>query len=292
MTDLQRVAELVSQGESLPPALHDAILSGTGIGGARPKSLVAVAGTPSLVKFSVTTDVFPAVEAEALASKLAHYAGVSTAPVQARNIQGRYALISERFDRVQGARRLVVSALTISGKDELSARFGTYPELVEKVARLASQPELVGPELFKRVAFNMAISNNDDHLRNHAAFWDGSTLELTPAYDLAPAARREGAEVTQTLAYGKDGEKLASLAALIRQSAFYGLSRPAASNIVDELRVAIANNFSDAADEMRIPAATLAIVRSSFLHETVTRDLPRAIAFQPVTRPSPRADPL
>ena len=43
--------------------------------------------------------------------------------------------------------------------------------------------------MFDRIVFNIAISNYDDHALNHAAFWDGHHLELTPAYDLDPKPR-------------------------------------------------------------------------------------------------------
>lgn len=52
----------------------------------------------------------------------------------------------------------------------------------------SAAPEAVGPAVFDRAVFNIAVFNDDDHDRNHAAFWDGRRLELTPAYDLAPQA--------------------------------------------------------------------------------------------------------
>lgn len=274
LSDLQVVAELISAGEPVPPDLHDAFLSGTGIGGARPKALVQHQGVPALVKFSLNTDVFPAVEAEALAANLARRCGQRTPGVSALTIGGKYALIAERFDRgSRGERRMLLSALTIVGRTEAEARYGSYPELVSHLMRHAERPEDVGPELFTRIAFNMAISNNDDHLRNHASFWNGHRLILSPAYDLAPAQRREGAEITQTLAYGIDGEKLANFGALIHQAHLYNVSRPEALRIVHQIRQTIADELDDAADEMRIPSATLSAVRGSFLHPTVTRDL-------------------
>lgn len=274
LPDLLHIAELVSAGEPLPKELHDTVLSGTGIGGARPKALVELNGVPSLVKFSVSNDVFPSVEAEALASNLALRVGLNTSAVHAVRIGEKYALASERFDRgEQGSRRMVISGLTIVERDEVDARYGSYPELLERLRLRTERPEELGSGLFTRIAFNMMISNNDDHLRNHAAFWDGHSLELTPAYDLAPMARREGAEITQTLAYGADGEKLSNLHELIRHSHIYGLSKADAAAIVDQIRDGIGMGIDDAANEMEISRATLNIVRGSFLHDTVLRDL-------------------
>lgn len=281
LPDLQKIAEMVSAGEALPEELHSTVLSGTGIGGARPKALLTIDGVPSLVKFSMSTDVFPVVEAEAIASNLAARAGMSTAPVRGIHIGAKYALVSGRFDRCAGSgeRRMVVSGLTIVGRDEIEARYGSYPELLQKLANHSKDPQSLGGEVFSRIAFNMMISNNDDHLRNHAAFWDGSHLELTPAYDLSPSERREGAETTQHLPFGGSGEKLANLSLLTAQAHVYGLSRGQANEIVDHLRGVISADFRDAADEMEIPSSNLAISRNSFLHETVIRDLPRPVYF-------------
>lgn len=274
LPDLLNIAEHVSRGEQLPAALHDAVLSGTGIGGARPKALVSYGGVPSLVKFSVSTDIFPSVQAEAVATSLAARAGLRTATAHAEFIGGKYSLVAERFDReANGARRLVVSALTLVGRDESGSRYSSYPELLDGMIVNAAEPENLGRELFSRIAFNMMISNTDDHLRNHAAFWDGRHLTLTPAYDLAPGATREGAESTLTLSYGRSGDKLSNLEALIGFHYEYGLTSAEARTEVDRLREVISDQFDEAVDEMRLSSAISSQVRLSFLHETVVRDL-------------------
>lgn len=274
LRNLQAGAELVTAGDPVPDDLRDAVLSGTGIGGARPKALSTVDGVPSMVKFSVSNDVFPAVEAEAVATNLARRAGLNVPTVHAAKIAGRYALISRRFDRThEGARRMVLSALTITERDESSSRYASYLDLLGRISAYSRAPEDLGAEFFQRIAFNMAISNNDDHLRNHAAFWDGNHLELTPAYDLAPSYRREGAEAFQTLPYGDRGEKLANLNALIAFAPHYGLTLSSAREVVHRIVQTIDRQFDESADEMKIPLATRATIRGSFLHDTVVRGL-------------------
>jgi len=46
------------------------------------------------------------------------------------------------------------------------------------------------------MVFNILVGNTDDHARNHAAFWDGKQLTLTPAYDICPQGRT-GEEASQ-----------------------------------------------------------------------------------------------
>lgn len=142
-----------------------------------------------IAKFSSTSDPYPVVNAEALALEFARRVGIDTTGSFLTTSLGRDVLMIERFDRRSGGgRRIVVSGLTMLGLDEMEARYATYPDLLDMLRRKGIDAG-VGRRLFERVVFNVAIGNNDDHARNHAAFWDGQTLELTPAYDLCPQIR-------------------------------------------------------------------------------------------------------
>ncbi|MFD4785434.1 HipA domain-containing protein [Rhodococcus qingshengii] len=82
-------------------------------------------------------------------------------------------LVVERFDRpAGGGKRIIVSTLTMLGLDEMEGRYATYPDLLDVLRRTGTDPS-IGRRLFQRIAFNIAVGNNDDHARNHAAFWDG-----------------------------------------------------------------------------------------------------------------------
>ncbi|MHB8471231.1 MAG: HipA domain-containing protein, partial [Gaiellaceae bacterium] len=105
-------------------------------------------------------------------------------------------------------------------------------------------------ELFKRIIFNILIGNTDDHPRNHAAFWDGTSeqLTLTPAYDLTPILRRTG-EASQLMAIGRDGWRLSLLAGCIERSEIYHLSEKEAREIVDTQVTAITENWLDTCEQ-------------------------------------------
>ena len=96
--------------------------------------------------------------------------------------------------------------------------------------------------------FNVLVSNNDDHARNHAAFWDGEQLTLTPAYDICPQAR-SGGEATQVMAIGRDGWKFSQLAACVERSTVYQLPPGSAQEIVDHQVAAIKENWAAVCDE-------------------------------------------
>ena len=103
-------------------------------------------------------------------------------------------------------RRLMVSALAILKLSEMTSRYATYPDLADIIRARFTDPTATLRELFARIVFNVAVGNIDDHARNHAAFWDGTALSLTPEYDLCPQPR-SGNEVNQAMSVGRHGER-------------------------------------------------------------------------------------
>lgn len=83
----------------------------------------------------------------------------------------------------------MVSGLTILDLTEDTARYACYEDLAGRLRRAGKSPTGALRELFGRMSFNILMGNTDDHARNHAAFWDGRFLELTPAYDIDPRPR-------------------------------------------------------------------------------------------------------
>ncbi len=200
LEELQAAAELILAGEPLTPALDDAINHGTSIGGARPKAIIEDGDKRLIAKFSATDDAYSIVKAEFLGMSLGRRIGLDVAPVRMARAANKDVLLVERFDRHATnrgqARRAMVSALTIHGLDELAVRHASYEILVEIIRDRFTTSRAATRELFGRLALNILVGNTDDHPRNHAAFWDGLMLTLTPAYDICPQLRR-GGEATQ-----------------------------------------------------------------------------------------------
>lgn len=252
LDELVDAAARINAGLAVSQSLAEAIEHGTAIGGARPKVLLRDDdGVEWIAKLSSTTDqVFSVVRAEATYMELARRVGLRVPTTRLIQSQGRDVLLVERFDRrVDRSRRHVVSALTIAQYDEMNGRYATYPQILQAIrSRGRSGATDPGPELFDRIAFNIAVGNSDDHARNHAAFWDGVGLELTPAYDLAPNAR-VGEVATQAMAFDSAGNERASqFSALVRHAREYGLDRQSAHDRVDALVQAINDHWGDAAD--------------------------------------------
>ncbi|HET9593452.1 MAG TPA: HipA domain-containing protein, partial [Solirubrobacterales bacterium] len=241
-------AERVEQGVPLSPELDQALLHGSSIGGARPKALLDGGENGLIAKFSSTTDTYPVVKGEFVAMELARRAGLKVAPVQLTSAHGRDVLLVERFDRLSGGRRLaIVSALTMLGLSVAGARYGSYAELADEIRARFTEPKATLRELFSRIVFNILCSNTDDHPRNHAAFWDGEVLSLTPAYDICPQLRG-GGEAAQIMAIGRNGWRMSQVAGCVGHAGIYQLSEAEAREIIDHQIETIEGQWDEVCD--------------------------------------------
>ena len=253
LAEMQQAADTLQSGGQLSPELAEALLRGTSIGGARPKVLIDDGERKLIAKLSSTTDTYPVVKAEGVAMDLARRCGIDVAPTEVIASMQRDVLLVERFDRRPGTdvRRLLVSALTMLGLDEMMGRYATYYDLADLIRRRFTEPVATLRELFSRIVFNICIGNIDDHARNHAAFWDGSALTLTPAYDLCPQPR-SGTQANQAMAIGRDGQRESRLAVCREASETYLLTPAEADEIIDAQVTIINDEWDEAADAARL----------------------------------------
>ncbi|MEJ7892553.1 MAG: HipA domain-containing protein [Solirubrobacteraceae bacterium] len=258
LDDLRQAAERIDAGEEIPSQLEDALLRGSSIGGARPKALLDDGERKLIAKFSSTTDTMPVVQAEYVAMTFAARAGVNAAHVELASSAGKRALLVERFDRITGSaqRRGVVSALTILGLGEMFARYASYAELAQQVRERFTAPQATLRELFQRITLNILVSNLDDHARNHAAFWNGEVLELTPAYDICPQQRiGHTAEQAMFIGDDRDNFKASKVAGCIERAGLYQLTEDEAAGIVDHQIDTISRDWHEVCDQAELTAA-------------------------------------
>ena len=251
LTELQDFADLVEAGLPVPPALDRAILHGSSIGGARPKALITDRGRKLIAKFSAANDAFAMVKAEFAAMRLAQHVGIDAAPVEIAKVASRDVLLVERFDRQPTAagwqRRAIVSALTWTGEQELSAHHIAYTELAEIIRARFAAPGATLQQLYRRMVFNVLVGNTDDHARNHAAFWDGRTLALTPAYDIAPQPR--GGRAANLALNILPGCREARLTLALAAAGHFLLTAFEAHAIIDDMVEAVRTGWPQVADE-------------------------------------------
>lgn len=264
---LQAAADF-AEGKEISGVLADALVNGTSIGGARPKVLVrdetADGPLEMIAKFSLAADPFPVIKAEAAAMSLARRVGLDVAGTRYTRVLDRDVLLVDRFDRpgcigsaagTPGERRLMVSALTVLGGDERGIQqYLGYADLADEIRRRFTEPKATLRELFARIVFNILISNTDDHPRNHAAFWNGSALTLTPAYDLCPAART-GDTATQAMGIDRDHNRVSRLGLCVAASDIYQLTSSAAQELIDSMIETINDQWNDAADDAQLTIA-------------------------------------
>ena len=246
-------ADRVVAGQALPPALDLALLHGSSVGGARPKALLKAESGDVIAKFSASTDPYAIVKGEFAAMELARRAGLDVAGVELVRVMGRDVLLVERFDRVPGTRqrRAMVSALTMLELDELMARYASYADLAQIVRERFTDARATLRELFARITFNILTGNSDDHARNHAAFWDGEWLTLTPAYDICPQPRG-GGETSQAMAIGSDGFRMSQLAGCVARASTYLLTERDARELIDHQVEAIHRDWDEVSERARM----------------------------------------
>lgn len=269
LEDLQSAAARLEAGQELSPALAEALLHGTSIGGARPKALLhdTTRGRFLIAKFAVASDPYPVVKAEAVAMELARRVGLNVAATELVHCAGKSVLLVDRFDRVTTdagvERAMLVSALTLFGLDAMAGRYATYHGLADMIRARFTDPEQTLHELFGRIVFNICVSNTDDHARNHAAFYRydaaGVDLTLTPGYDICPQLR-SGDSAEQALAVDRDGRRTSNLGLCVAAAHLYQLTPAQAREIIDHQVGTIEEQWTEAAD-----AATLTAVERGLL---------------------------
>lgn len=280
LEELMQAASMVESGRPLTPELEQALFHGSSLGGARPKAMIEAGERKFIAKFSSSTDTYNVVKAEYVAMRLADCAGLNVAPVLLPHTAGKDVILVERFDRIRShagwQRRLMVSALTIFGLDEMMARYASYEDLTDIIRQRFDTPKKTLRELFGRLVFNIICGNTDDHARNHAAFWDGKKLSLTPAYDICPQGR-SGNEATQAMLISGEN-RLSNLAVCLSASAKFMLSEQEAIELITHCIGSVRKNWEAICDEASLSEVDRKFLWGrAFLNPFIFEGVPEAI---------------
>ncbi|WP_417858787.1 type II toxin-antitoxin system HipA family toxin [Xanthomarina gelatinilytica] len=169
---------------------------GSSLGGARPKANILDENKELwIAKFPSKNDTIDKAAWEYLAYQLAIKAGIHMAPSKIEKISGNYhTFFTKRFDREEGCRLHFASAMTMTGNNEDTIRDNpaSYLELAEFIQNHGAMVNDNLEQLWRRIVFNIAISNTDDHLRNHGFILTNQGWILSPAYDLNPSIDKDG----------------------------------------------------------------------------------------------------
>lgn len=183
---LLQVTERILRDEETDDDFQLIFAPGSSLGGARPKaSVIDQHGQLSIAKFPKETDDYSVERWEHVALTLAQQAGITVAEHKLLNVANQSVLLSRRFDRNETTRIPFLSALSMLRLRD--GQRGSYPELVEVLSTHGAAAAGDAKELFRRMLFNVLVSNVDDHLRNHGFLWLGQHgWSLSPAYDVNP----------------------------------------------------------------------------------------------------------
>ena len=183
---LLSAAEHVAADTDSDEDLRLLLAPGSSLGGARPKASVRDRdGHLAIAKFPHKDDEINTVVWEAVALTLAATAGIAIPQYRLDTVTGKPVLLLRRFDRVEGARVPFLSAMSMLGASDNETR--SYLEIVDALRQYGAAPKEDMRALWRRIVFNLLISNTDDHLRNHAFVHQHADIwELSPAFDLNP----------------------------------------------------------------------------------------------------------
>ena len=132
----------------------------------------------------------------------------------------------------------------------MMARYASYEKFAEIIRHRFTDPKETLEELFSRLVFNILCGNNDDHARNHAAFWDGRELSLTPAYDICPQGRT-GNETTQAMLICGNN-RFSQLKTCLEVANHFLLSNEQARNIFSHITEVIEQNWEAVCEEAEL----------------------------------------
>lgn len=165
------------------------IAPGTSLGGARPKAnVISKHNDLWIAKFPSKNDDKDVAAWEMVVNELARKSGIQVAEGTVKKFNNKYhTYLTKRFDRVNGIRIHFASAMTLLGhKDGEDAGSASYLELIEFTTRHGAQVQKDLQQLWRRIVFNICVSNTDDHLRNHGFILTSNGWILSPAYDINP----------------------------------------------------------------------------------------------------------
>jgi serine/threonine-protein kinase HipA len=159
----------------------------------------------------------------------------------------------------------------------MMGRYASYQDLAEIIRARFTAPRKTLHELYGRLVFNVLCGNADDHARNHAAFWDGESLTLTPAYDICPQ-NRTGREANQAMKIV--GERRAStLAACLEAAPQFLLTGKAASEVIETQIAGIREHFVNVSEEASLSAIDQSVLWGrAFLNPYVFEGAPAKLA--------------
>jgi len=240
--------ELVLSNEEDKEKLRELLLYGPSLGGARPKYCINIKKEAYLAKYSISQDRRKEPLIEFACMKLAKDFGLNVPDIKLGKILKRDVLYIKRFDRELSCgveiRKPFLSALSLCEWYENSYADWSYPVFAQLIRQVGSTEKNIKAdllELFKRVAFNIALNNNDDHPRNHGVYYNGNEWRLSPLYDVV-SLDSQTQSFSLSMELGVD-KKVASKKNLLSAIEYFEIGPDQANKIIDDVNTFISKNW-------------------------------------------------
>jgi serine/threonine-protein kinase HipA len=236
---------------------------GSSLGGARPKATVRENdGSLAIAKFPQRNDEFDVELWEAVALTLAEKAGITVPVWRIERISGKPVLLLSRFDRSGQQRIPFLSAMSMLRARDHQPR--SYLEIADSLRQYGASPDADTQELWRRIVFNVLVSNMDDHLRNHGFLYvGGAGWRLAPAYDLNPVPVEIKPRLLSTSISFDSAEASLKLALDVAEE--FGLKPGEARCVAKEVGAAV-SQWKQTAREFGIPEKETLKMASAFEH--------------------------
>lgn len=226
--------------------INQLIKLGSSLGGARPKAnVIDTKGQLWIAKFPSRKDENDIGAWEKVVHDLASFCllNVPESKLEKYSDLGSTFLV-KRFDRTDGKRIHFSSAMTMLGKkDGASSQDGSsYLDIAEFIKNYGSNPQKDLLELWKRIVFNMAVSNTDDHLRNHAFILNEDGWSLSPLFDVNPVSY--GNELSLNV---NENSNEINIDLAIDSAKYYGISKEIAELEAKNILNIVKNNWESLA---------------------------------------------
>ncbi len=267
---LLQVTERILRDEETEEDIQLIFAPGSSLGGARPKASVRDQHDRlSIAKFPKEADEYSVEMWEAIALSLAKKAGIETPDFELLRVMEKQVLLSRKFDRKREKRAPFLSALSMM--DMVDGERASYPELVDVLTEHGASAVSDAQNLFRRMVFNVLISNVDDHLRNHGFLWTGGAgWTLSPVYDVNPVPQDVRPRILTTRISLDDGT--CDLDLVLDVSEYFSLGPKDARAIVKQVAEAT-RTWRAVAETYGARAREIERMRSAFEHADLDRAL-------------------
>lgn len=247
LEELAEAAERAQHVDQLDENLRRLLTAGSSLGGARPKAATEINGQPWIAKFQARNDSFPECRVELATMRLAKDCGIEVPELDFKRVLERDIYLIERFDRYSHGnwmeRRAFASGLTMLGAHESEVSRYSYADLAAALRQHGTEVRRDLREMFRRMVFNILVTNDDDHLRNHGFLYDGKGWRLSPLYDVVPKPQ-VGLERRLVLGVGPQGRD-ATIANALAGAAGFDLGPDEAAEIVEKMRARVAAEWEE-----------------------------------------------